>query len=297
MSMQTILDHRVNSPVGPNFVCENCGADASHLSALVVENETRLHRCRDCGLYQKGTPVESTRYGDDYQDTYASAWRRKLRAARTRLSWIGPLVAAEQTRGLPRLLDIGCSVGATLEAGRELGWQTYGLDISHAAIARCRERGLTAQAYDGFQIPFPSECFHAVTAWHVIEHVPSVRQALAEWHRVLVPDGILAIETPAANCWKARLLGGRYRKFWPAEHTYTFTRESLTSLLLAENFEPLDVGFFQGLGCLPPRWMAYAAARDLLGATSQLTGFAKAFVTICRKPGRATLSFLREPLV
>ena len=64
--------------------------------------------------------------------------------------------------------------------------------------------------------------------------------------------GCLAIETPAADCWKARILGPRYEKFWPAEHTYAFTRDTLRPFLWDAGFELVSAP-----------WLVPPAGRDL----------------------------------
>ena len=44
------------------------------------------------------------------------------------------LVGAES----PRLLDVGCSVGATLLAARQRGWEAVGVDVSRDAVDFCQ---------------------------------------------------------------------------------------------------------------------------------------------------------------
>ena len=71
----------------------------------------------------------------------------------------------------PKMVDIGCSVGATVVAAKQLGWQASGVDISQAAVDYCREQGLDCYKIDGPELPFEDNTFDLVTNWHVIEHV------------------------------------------------------------------------------------------------------------------------------
>ncbi len=173
-----------------------------------------------------------------------------------------------------------------MEAAQSMGWKAFGVDVSREAITYCRDRGLSCDRYDGFELPFPSGFFDVITAWHVIEHVPSVRTALTEWYRVLRPGGVLAVETPAADCWKARLLGPRYRKFWPAEHTYTFTRRTLEPFLFDAGFD-LAATPVLGFGDRHhPALMIYSILRRMYQGSTRITGFSKSFTIYCRKPKR-----------
>jgi SAM-dependent methyltransferase len=245
-------------------------------------------RCTRCGLYQKSCPVDTVTYTADYQADYVRARARKLRTAAARLNQLASCVSGSPLR----LLDIGCSVGAIVEAAERRGWQSYGVDVSRDAVLHCRDRGLRCQVYDGFTLPYPSRFFDVVTAWHVVEHVPSVRMALEEWYRVIAPGGVLAIETPAASCWKARLLGARYRKFWPREHTYTFDRSNLEPLLFDAGFQTDREPWIGPLCGLSLPLMAYAAGRRCLMASSRWLGVSKSFVIIAGKPHADQTGFL-----
>jgi SAM-dependent methyltransferase len=64
-------------------------------------------------------------------------------------------------------------------------------------------------------LPFAAGSFDLVLAYNVIEHLPDPAHALREIARVLVPGGVLALKTPAANAplfLLARLLPTRMHK-------------------------------------------------------------------------------------
>ncbi|MCA9107731.1 MAG: class I SAM-dependent methyltransferase [Planctomycetales bacterium] len=204
------------------LVCELC--DQGPLEPFDVPGSTMLQYCPHCELYQQGRMVEKDAYEDEYHAGYDKHRPHKVRTARLRLNRIASLL---EDRRSARLLEIGCSVGATLEAAVQRGWDAVGVDVSESAVAACRERGFSAEVVGPLDLPFDSHSFDVVCAWHVIEHVQDVRTTLREWSRVLRPGGLLVIETPDANCPKAKRLGPKYRKFWAPEHTYTFSQQSL----------------------------------------------------------------------
>lgn len=90
------------------------------------------------------------------------------------------------------LLDIGCGTGSFLRrlSGSGHSGPLTGLDSSPAAARACAEiRGVRAVTGDAVRLPFRDGEFDAVTARHMLYHVPDVTQALAEARRVLRTGG------------------------------------------------------------------------------------------------------------
>jgi SAM-dependent methyltransferase len=74
------------------------------------------------------------------------------------------------------------------------------------ALARSRHPGVTFQVADAETLPFADETFDAVVGNFVLPHLGQHERAVAEWTRVLVPGGMLALsmwDVPEQN----RLLG------------------------------------------------------------------------------------------
>jgi 2-polyprenyl-3-methyl-5-hydroxy-6-metoxy-1,4-benzoquinol methylase len=261
----------------PEHGCQLCGDKP--LEKFVVTGGTTLWRCRTCELYQCGNLVEPVAYEGEYHQGYSLRLRRKQLSAASRLSRVAPLVDCQR----PRLLDVGCSVGATLLAARQRGWEAAGVDVSRDAVEFCRDKGLDCQTVDDFDLPFPDESFDVVTAWHVIEHVADVSETLREWRRVLRPGGILAMETPDASSRVVRRRGTEYRRFWAPEHTYTFTPDTLAEFVDRAGLERLSLPTFGRLSDLPLWTACYAVSRETLLLTKRLLGRHKAFLIFARR--------------
>lgn len=98
--------------------------------------------------------------------------------------------------GLPpggRLLDVGCGTGALVRAARDAGHRAIGVepDPEMAALAGSRlgEDVVVAGLPD---LPYADDCFDAVTASFVLNHVDDPRGAAHELARVAAPGGMLA---------------------------------------------------------------------------------------------------------
>ena len=261
--------------------CQLCGSQ--NLQRFVVPDRLKLWHCQECGLYQYGEVADNSAYAADYHLGYEHHREKKLRTAVVRLNRI----AAVLNTDLPRLLDIGCSVGCTVEAAKRRGWHAIGVDVSDDAVAYCKQRGLNCHVVDHVKLPFNDETFDVVTSWHVVEHVSNVTETLNEWRRVLRPGGVLVMETPDANCLKVRLKGADYRRFWAPEHTYTFTPDSLARFVERCDLVPLQRPMLGRLADLSPAMAAYTIMYQSYQALRHITGMSKAFQRFARRPDRS----------
>lgn len=108
-------------------------------------------------------------------------------------------VAGVAAMGKP-VLDLGCGRGEWLELLGEASLPAYGIDLNTVNVARCREAGLDVRGEDavGHLRSLPNGSLAAVTAFHLIEHLPFelLVELVEEAHRVLAPGGLLIAETP-----------------------------------------------------------------------------------------------------
>lgn len=83
-------------------------------------------------------------------------------------------------------LDVGCAEGFFMEAiGERFGAEMWGVDISDAAVLKCREyTGAPVAAGDALSLPFADGSFDLVYSTETIEHVLHPDQMLDEMRRV-----------------------------------------------------------------------------------------------------------------
>jgi SAM-dependent methyltransferase len=141
----------------------------------------------------------NTRYHDVAADSYDSKWGIDFGdiGQGQVLGKLRKLLGSELDDGYDRSLEIGAGTGYfslnLLQAG-VVGEATC-TDISPgmvATLARNAQRlGLdvrTARA-DAESLPFPDESFDLVLGHAVLHHLPNLRRAFSEFHRVLRPGG------------------------------------------------------------------------------------------------------------
>ncbi len=153
----------------------------------------------------------------EYRRMYEAEERQWWYAGQRAIALALLSAALPRSSGL-RLLDAGCGSGYNLVVLGKLG-RALGVDLSPAALAFCRERGVRALGASVLRLPFRDAAFDAVTSFDVVYHawVTDDRAAVAEMARVLRPGGVLLLRVPALrSLWGAHdaevLSRHRYRR-------------------------------------------------------------------------------------
>jgi SAM-dependent methyltransferase len=144
----------------------------------------------------------NTRYHDVAAATYDSKWGIDFGPVGQAqvVSKLRKLLGAELDRGYERALEIGAGTGYfslnLLQAG--IVHEATCTDISPGMVATLSENagrlGLTVRAAraEAESLPFPGHSFDLVLGHAVLHHLPDLRRAFAELHRVLRPGGRIA---------------------------------------------------------------------------------------------------------
>jgi SAM-dependent methyltransferase len=184
-------------------------------------------------------PTGAAEAGNDghYDRSYFERYERRRghRVAKSRRQILDALDVAPPGR----LLDVGCSLGYTLEAARSLGRDASGVDVSVHAVEECVRRGFDAHLGGLDDLPFEDATFAVAVLKHVFEHTPTPRRTLAELRRVLVPGGAAFFAVPNLGYFKAAR-SPQTSRFFRGEggeaHYVYYTPETLTRLVESEGF-------------------------------------------------------------
>jgi SAM-dependent methyltransferase len=136
-----------------------------------------------------------------FQPQYEAQARRVLRG----IDWQG-------VRG-QRLLDVGCGRGLRLLTFRRRGFDVQGMDLQPEVVEYLRkELGIPAVCTDVQGLPecFPPASFDLITAFFVLEHVPSVEAVLESCFRLIKPGGWFVGAVPFVDSVQAGLFKGRW---------------------------------------------------------------------------------------
>jgi 2-polyprenyl-3-methyl-5-hydroxy-6-metoxy-1,4-benzoquinol methylase len=146
-----------------------------------------------------------------------------------------------------RVLDIGSGFSLVSMAG-PWDFELVACDRDFEAI-RHMHAHTTAHAVLGAadEPPFREEGFDAVFAGEIVEHLPRPERAVADWVRLLRPNGRLVLTTPNRRHLLARASGKE--EVCNAEHLFEWTRAELVA---AVQHAGARVEHVEGLGLPVP---------------------------------------------
>ena len=155
-----------------------------------------------------------------------------------------------------RILEIGCGpayLWQQNQADLPERWQVDLTDLSRGMLEEARAflHGSSQFRYtilDAAALPFPPDFFDAVIANHVLYHLPDLRSALKEIHRVLKPDCCLYAGTNGESHlqeilhWKKRFLPSEELKEWGTPTKVFNLRNGARQL--CEFFQPVTLRLY-----------------------------------------------------
>jgi SAM-dependent methyltransferase len=113
-----------------------------------------------------------------------------------------------------RALDCGCGAGDNARILATRGWEVDGITISPDERYKASEVCKTVHIAD-LEVGIPATVcgdYDLIVFSHVLEHLRAPARVLNDAHRVLAPDGIIAVALPNVLSWRHRLsfLIGRF---------------------------------------------------------------------------------------
>ncbi len=225
--------------------CPVCG-NAEFIQAF----EADVSRCGKCLTYFRSPRPTQTdiQRSYDYGANYAQ-WKESDPKAR-RAMWDRRLQLIRQFKPSGDLLDVGAGDGYFMGVAAESGYTTSGTELSATGIEIARRKGQVIRQGQLTSIEFDGRKFDVVTIWHVLEHVPNPGEVIATAHKLLKPEGILAIAVPNEENSLFRHRLGLRRAVnplgsltWGQEiHLTHFQPETLRAALKRADFEILKFG-------------------------------------------------------
>jgi len=209
--------------------CLSC--EAASPRYLGDKNGYHVWKCSRCSLVFVNPMPTDAEIDEFYSqhprnDKYQRKSGGKYRRARWRILRLKRLVSGR------RFLDIGCSIGSSVEAAREAGFEATGIDLDPQSIAMAQEQfpkcrfmhtssGELARAGERFDLIFCTE---------VIEHVTDPQAFVDDLHALLNPGGIVFLTTPHATHFRIPQDILSWYGLKPPEHIVLFGRKSIEAL-------------------------------------------------------------------
>ncbi|WP_340200992.1 class I SAM-dependent methyltransferase [Ascidiimonas sp. W6] len=137
-----------------------------------------------------------------------------------------------------RLLDIGAGTGDFLVEAKTSGWEVSGIEPNEDARARAENKGIQLNPDLDDLI---ENKFHAITMWHVLEHIQDLDKQIESLRKVLVSNGTLFVAVPNFKSYDAL----HYKQYWAAydvpRHLWHFSQTSIQKIFEKHEMKVVEI--------------------------------------------------------
>lgn len=228
--------------------CPACGSAGQPAFAKSGFSFEECPSCRTVFMSPRATAQimgefygRSTNY--EYWDKHVFPASRDIRKNRVFKPRVDRILALSAERGIETgvAMDVGASVGIYCETLRDAGRfrRVVALEPNFAQASTCRRLGLETLETDFFELDTFDEPLNLITAFEVIEHLFSAVAFLERCHRLLAPNGMVAVTCPNQLGFDIQTLGTDSLSF-DVEHVNMFNPAALTRLFEENGFSVLE---------------------------------------------------------
>lgn len=210
------------------------------------DGDLEFVRCKSCGIIWRspGSANISRDYGKEYFELKNYEKNRAHKIIKS--GWLID-IARSRNPGITTLLEVGCSVGNTLEAAKHRNIRPLGIDISEYAVDFCLSCGLEAENKTLEQLRDENRHFDLIFMQHVLEHFQNPFQVISLCRDLLNPKGVLLIMVPNARYRNAVLKRGKHRFYSlsgvGSEHYAYFDYSSILKLVESQGLKVVQMNY------------------------------------------------------
>lgn len=244
--------------------CPLCGATGGAIWRIgrdrllrITEMEFTYLQCKVCGVYFQAAPPPPTEIGQYYPTEYGPYLNTRKPAKSG--GWVGkslkklltpkPRALRDHLDALYQppsagllLLDYGCGSDKFLNEASRKGWQTIGVDFAEKVLEKVEASGHRAYlANDQVWQEVADESISLIRMSHVIEHLYTPKEVLADLFRKLSRGGKLHIATPNPAGLGSQIFKSRWLGLDCPRHIVLFPPDVLTRMLKKTGFGKVEV--------------------------------------------------------
>ena len=230
----------------PAFMAEDihccvCGNNDKDKFQLKYQKETfAVVTCNNCSLhfippyYRKKIQYTQYKNADVTAAVRAGNNWIKIQRHKLRFKFIQKFIKSG------KLFDLGAGWGHFMLAGKELGYDVYGVEISEQPYLYCvNDLKLPVDHIDFFEMD-ESKKFDVITMWDVLEHIDKADEFLAKCAKLTKPDGYLFLQVPQIDSYFAK----RHKDNWKMmglDHVNYFGKDTITKILARNGYEVVKI--------------------------------------------------------
>lgn len=211
-----------------------------------ADQNLKFLKCTDCGLIWRSP--ESMNLQKEYDKSYFSSknYSKNIKH-KIKKSELLIRIAQNLHPGIHSLFEVGCSIGNTLQAAKNLKIDHLGIDVSDFAVNYCKKNDLNSEKLSIEQVMEKGLKFDLIFMQHVLEHFPNPFEVLLQCNQLLNKGGLILILVPNSNYKRANKKRGRHRFYSKqgvgTEHFVYFNYHSISAVLAQTSFEVIQKNY------------------------------------------------------
>lgn len=138
----------------------------------------------------------------------------------------------EQNAGVGTLLDVGAGTGDFLKVAMGNGWMVSGIEPNKKARILASDKGVSLRQNLN---DFEGKKFDVITLWHVLEHIPNLKETISKLNDMVHAGGTLIIAVPNFRSYDAEFYGEHWAAYDVPRHLWHFS-EAAIQKLFEDNF-------------------------------------------------------------
>jgi 2-polyprenyl-3-methyl-5-hydroxy-6-metoxy-1,4-benzoquinol methylase len=226
------------------------GCNPENQELYAQDQELTYSKCLDCGIIwrdQRSYHLEKS-YDKDYFDSKSYQKNRAHKIEKS--GWLLDL-ALNIRPEISSMLEVGCSLGNTLEAAKLRGIDQLGIDVSKFAVDYCLQNGLNATTQSLNQLLLEERKYQLIFMQHVLEHFKNPFEVLRQCYQLLESQGMMMILIPNSKYRRSVKQREKHRFYSKdgvgLEHYVYFDYQNLARVLHALGFKVVQQNYPAGL--------------------------------------------------
>jgi SAM-dependent methyltransferase len=224
-----------------NFSTQSFNPETFSARRLPDKIHYRIVKCNTCGLVRSDPIVEQAILAKLYKESRQTYDAEVKNLEITYSRYLERLDRYLSHKG--HLLEIGCGNGFLLSRALQEGYEDVtGIEPSQEAVSKSAPEIQPKIVCDVFRPDiFPPQQFDVVCMFQVFDHIADPNHLIQDCFSVLKPGGLILFLNHDVASLSARILG-ESSPIFDIEHTYLYSLQTLTKLLIQNNFEVKESG-------------------------------------------------------
>lgn len=233
--------------------CLICGSAEQELFLVckdhtVSQKEFQIKRCKSCGFKFTSPRPNDEDLGAYYKaESYVSHSDTKKGLVNTLYHWVRSYTLIKKLQlvmhytGLKkgRILDYGAGTGAFLDTCKKNGWDATGIEPDETANKVMAEK-FSISSYPNLNAAKAQSAlydFDVITAWHVLEHVPDLKETITELRNSLKEKAKLIVAVPNPSSYDASVYKSSWAAYDVPRHLWHFAPADMGRLMKDQGFK------------------------------------------------------------